>query len=285
MTYGRYGLGDRAGLPRVRRSRLGSLPKRGWFAPPTPSACFPLSGGEVRTVSDTHIQLVHSSGEARVDSRLIAQELGLKHKSSFALIKLYRGDFLELGILPFETEEIRGRGQPEKFALLNEDQAYLLLAYSKNTKRVRMLKVRLVKAFRDARQKASLESMMSLVLLPAPTAWERRFGDAYYQALARITSTVFVGHANGTPAIFGQITDRWVYAAILPKEVHRELKARRGESEKMHQWLTDGGRRLLDQQIKDVTVIAKSSSDRKDFEARCMQAFGMPGQLRLIYPA
>ena len=38
-----------------------------------------------------------------------------------------------------------------KFALLNEDQAYLLLTYSRNTARVRELKVRLVKAFRDAR--------------------------------------------------------------------------------------------------------------------------------------
>lgn len=38
-----------------------------------------------------------------------------------------------------------------RFALLNEDQAYLLLTYSRNTARVRVLKVRLVKAFREAR--------------------------------------------------------------------------------------------------------------------------------------
>ena len=235
-------------------------------------------------MSDSSIQLVHSAGEARVDSRLIAGQLGNQHESSMKLLRSYREDFEELGILRFQIGEITGRGQPEQFALLNEDQTYLLLAYSKNTKRVRSLKVRLVKAFRDARNKAGLDSMMKLVLLPAPEPWEKRFSDTYYHALAHITGRVFAGHSCGTPAIFGQITDRWVYAAILPKEVHRELKARRGESEKMHQWLTDGGRRLLDQQIKDVTVIAKSSSDRKDFEARCMQAFGIPGQLRIIYP-
>jgi hypothetical protein len=234
-------------------------------------------------MSDTSIQLVHSAGEARVDSRLIADQLGIQHESSMRLIRGYKADFEELGILRFEIGEIIGRGQPEQYALINEDQAYLLLAYSRNTKKVRSLKVNLVKAFRDARNKAGIDSMMSLVLLPAPASWEKRFGDDYYRALAKITGTVFLGHASGTPAIFGQITDRWVYGAILPKEIHRELKARRGASEKMHQWLTEGGRERLDQQIALVTVIAKSSSDRKDFEARCMQTFGMPGQLRIIY--
>lgn len=240
-------------------------------------------------MSDSSIQLVHSIGEARVDSRLIAERLGVEHKATFQLLASYREDFEELGLLPFEMEAVKKDGargvKRRKFAFLNEDQAYLLLAYSRNTKRVRLLKVNLVKAFRDARAKASLDSMMGLVLLPAPAPWEKRFGDDYYRALAMITGTVFAGHANGTPAIFGQITDRWVYGAILPKEVHRELKARRGESERMHQWLTDGGRGRLDQQIAMVTVLARSSSDRKDFEARCMQTFGIPGQLRIIYPA
>ena len=42
-------------------------------------------------------------------------------------------------------------GRPEKYAFLNEDQTYLLLTYSRNTTTVRALKVRLVKAFREAR--------------------------------------------------------------------------------------------------------------------------------------
>ncbi|MFI8608489.1 P63C domain-containing protein [Pseudomonas sp. NPDC077649] len=240
-------------------------------------------------MSDSSIQLVHSAGEARVDSRLLADQLKTDHASTIKLIRKYLPDFHELGPIGFEIQKGKplpqgGFAKATEFALLNEDQSYLLLAYSRNTKKVRALKVNLVKAFRDARHRAGLDSMMNLVLLPAPAPWEKRFSDAYYQALAHITGTVFAGHSCGTPAIFGQITDRWVYAAILPKEVHRELKARRGDSEKMHQWLTDGGRERLDQQIAMVTVIAKSSSDRKDFEARCMQTFGMPGQLRIIYP-
>lgn len=239
-------------------------------------------------MSDSSIQLVHSAGEARVDSRVIAEEIGVKHKNTLALIEKHAKHFERFGVVPFQTDKPRkgtAGGRPEKHALLNEDQAYFLLSLTKNTERVVGLKANLVMAFRDARHRAGLDSMMNLVLLPAPAPWEKRFGEAYYQALAHITGTVFAGHSGGTPAIFGQITDRWVYGAILPKEVHRELKARRGESERMHQWLTDGGRERLDQQIAMVTVIARSSSDRKDFEARCMQTFGMPGQLRIIYPA
>ncbi|HCL3876257.1 TPA: Rha family transcriptional regulator [Pseudomonas aeruginosa] len=238
-------------------------------------------------MSNNVIQLVHSAGEARVDSRLIAEGLGIKHKYSFALIQKYASRFEELGSLPFQKEaraRRAGGGVVERFALLNEDQAYFLLSLSRNSDRVVDLKLRLVKAFRDARNQAGLDNVMGMILLTAPAPWEKRFGDDYYRALARITGTVFEGHAKGTPAIFGQITDRWVYAAILPKEVHAELKARRSESERMHQWLTDGGRDRLDQQIRMVTLIADSSVDRKDFEARCMQAFGLPGQLRLIYP-
>lgn len=91
-------------------------------------------------------------GEARIDSRLIAQHLGTKHRNLFELVEGHKSDFSELGILRFQTGVIRGRGQPEKCILLNEDQAYLLLTYSRNTKKVCALKLNLVKAFREARR-------------------------------------------------------------------------------------------------------------------------------------
>lgn len=90
----------------------------------------------------------------RVDSRVMAEHLGIKHKNAREMVQRYAADFRELGIVPFETEEIKGRGQPEKYVLLNEDQAYLLLAFSRNTKKVRNLKLALVKAFRQARKAA-----------------------------------------------------------------------------------------------------------------------------------
>lgn len=102
------------------------------------------------------VGLQHVSGEARIDSRVLAGHLGNKHQTVRELLTDYADDFRQLGILRFQTGEIRGRGQPERYALLNEDQAYLLLTYSRNTAKVRQLKVRLVQAFRQARQAQDL---------------------------------------------------------------------------------------------------------------------------------
>ena len=115
----------------------------------TPKRAGPLAINEA-------VVLVQTKGEPRADSRLMARELGVQHHSLFELLKKYPEDFGQLGILRFQTEVINGRGQPEKFALLNEDQAFLLLTYARNTKRVHSLKVKLIQAFRDARHAAEL---------------------------------------------------------------------------------------------------------------------------------
>ena len=103
-----------------------------------------------------NLPLVTKKAEARVDSRLLAQHLGNAHESVMRLLTDYRADFEAFGILRSEIREISGRGQPAKFALLNEDQAYLLLAYSRNTAKVRALKAKLVLAFGEARRAAEL---------------------------------------------------------------------------------------------------------------------------------
>lgn len=126
--------------------------------------------------------------------------------------------------------------------------------------------------------------LLPLLLLDQAAAWEIRFKPTYYHALARITGTAYSGHAGGTPTIYANITDRWVYGCLLPEDVYAELKARRGASEKMHQWLTDGGRELLDSQIATVQNMANSSADYRDFEARMMQISERRGQLGLVFP-
>lgn len=128
------------------------------------------------------------------------------------------------------------------------------------------------------------QSLIPLLLRPDAAEWELRFPPEYYHALARATGTKYTGHSGGTPALYGQITDRWVYGCLLPDDVHAELKTRKHESQKMHQWLTDGGQQLLDNQISQVIAIAKSSTDYKDFETRMMLLSGKNGQLGFVYP-
>lgn len=116
-----------------------------------------LSAVEQRQL--TALTLHQSRGESRVDSRVLAEHLGNSHKHVRELLESYGSDFEALGVLRFETAKpLAGSagGRPERFALLNEDQCYLLLAYSRNTDRVRALKLRLVIAFRDARSRQAL---------------------------------------------------------------------------------------------------------------------------------
>lgn len=99
------------------------------------------------------ITLTQYNGEPRVDSRLLAKQLENKHKNSMALIDRYLAKFEEFGVVPFQTEKpLAGTagGRPERFALLNEDQAFFLLALSRNSDRVVILKADLIMAFREA---------------------------------------------------------------------------------------------------------------------------------------
>ncbi|MHB0765738.1 Rha family transcriptional regulator [Stutzerimonas sp. NM35] len=101
------------------------------------------------------VKLVHHQGEQRVDSRVIAEQLGVQHKNTITLIEKHAKHFERFGLLPFQTEAVKVAGargaKHHRFALLNEDQAYFLLSLTKNTTHVVELKVRLVMAFREAR--------------------------------------------------------------------------------------------------------------------------------------
>lgn len=117
-----------------------------------------------------NITLTTYKSEARADSRLLAEQLGNQHESTIKTVKTYAADFRQFGVLRFEIGKppagSKG-GRPEEYALLNEDQCYLLLAYSRNTAKVRSLKINLVKAFREARDRASVTDAQYLPLYHA----------------------------------------------------------------------------------------------------------------------
>ncbi len=106
-------------------------------------------------IDDQQLTLTTTKTEARVDSRLLARQLGVKSRASFALIERYAATFKGFGQLTFKKavgERQQGGGNAERYAILNEDQAYFLLSLSRNNERVVALKAKLVKAFGDARK-------------------------------------------------------------------------------------------------------------------------------------
>ncbi|HAT55275.1 MAG TPA: phage regulatory protein [Lactobacillus sp.] len=83
---------------------------------------------------------------------IIAKFAGIEMKSVNELIRRYKTDLEEFGILPFEKEVLQGRGQPRKIWHLNEEQATLLITYLDNTSAVREFKKMLVRQFTDMKR-------------------------------------------------------------------------------------------------------------------------------------
>lgn len=99
-------------------------------------------------MTDFSVALIKS--EFRVDSRLLSPELNHRHRTILENIDKYIEQFKSLGQLPFQTECGYNNSQV-RFALLNEDQCYFLLTLMRNNNHIVSAKLKLVKAFRDAR--------------------------------------------------------------------------------------------------------------------------------------
>lgn len=103
----------------------------------------------------TEISLNLIANEYRVDSRLLAPELNHRHRTILESIDKYKSHFEDIGLLQFQTEA-RAEGQhgggDVRYFLLNEDQCYFLLTLMRNNEKIVLSKLKLVKAFRDARK-------------------------------------------------------------------------------------------------------------------------------------
>lgn len=200
------------------------------------------------------IEVIQSNGEARVDSRALAVELGNQHESSMKLIRTYKADFEQLGILRFQIGEIAGRGQPEQFAMLNEDQSYLLLTYSRNTKKVRSLKVNLVKAFRNARERTAVTDMQYLPLYRALHDEVKLLAKRAEDCGSTTPERIF--HINANKAInaamglaSGQRADLTIEQRLLLTSVQAVFRRA------LHESLEAGdGHRIASQKARDATV-------------------------------
>lgn len=98
-------------------------------------------------------------GELRTTSAAIAVGVGLSHASTIKLVRRYRKQMSELGLVRFEIQPrakgSHGGGDAE-IAFLNEDQAMFLISLMRNTDVVVCFKLQLVKEF--SRMKAALQS-------------------------------------------------------------------------------------------------------------------------------
>ncbi|WP_076635038.1 Rha family transcriptional regulator [Lactiplantibacillus plantarum] len=149
--------------------------------------------------------------EAYTTSDVIAEYAEIKVKSVNELIRRYKSDLEEFGILPFQKEEIQGRGQPRKIWHLNEDQAMLLITYLDNTKPVREFKKALIKQFSAMKRE--------LILRQAKFELGKEFSKSLHEAIKESPALGEHGH------LYVNI-NKLVYKQALGVNVNELRKAR-----------------------------------------------------------
>ena len=84
-------------------------------------------------------------GALIVSSETIAEGSGVEHRAVLQLVAKNLADLEQFGTLAFEMR--KSGGMPTRVALLNEQQATLVMTYQRNTEQVKAFKLSLVKAF------------------------------------------------------------------------------------------------------------------------------------------
>lgn len=102
----------------------------------------------------TNLSVINHNGSFVVDSRLIADELGIEHRGLRQTIDKYLTELQEFGAIAFEMQEFKtaqGNTSRERYCYLNENQATFLMTLSRNTSQVVQCKKKLVAAFDKAK--------------------------------------------------------------------------------------------------------------------------------------
>lgn len=99
--------------------------------------------------------LVQRKTEPRIDSRLFAGRIGIKHKNLFELIKKNAKNLRQFGTLPFQTETCSHStgASINKYALLNENQFDFMcrIVRGRDHEKMTQFKLNVTKAFSKKR--------------------------------------------------------------------------------------------------------------------------------------
>lgn len=230
---------------------------------------------------------IHSQGpEFRADSREIAKVFGIEHESLVKLIENYESQLEQLGIFRFEIGKLlQGAGRPEKFCCLNFDHIAFLLTISSPTEATKDLRLKLIIAFQDARNKMR---PIDIALLTLPALWRRTFPDDFYGALLKLYGDEYDASQN-KPQWMGAWTIKFIYRPLyepLPGELRQRRRlyaVEMGTSEwrKLHQFIEEHAKENLRKHIIKVTTLLESSTSRQDFYERFAAMFYRHTQLLL----
>lgn len=222
-----------------------------------------------------------NNGNLTVTSIVISEVFDIPHKSVLRSIDKRSGRHnLVL------SNYIDKQGKTQRMYILNESQFLKLMPFIGGEKSEdgqdalvdEFIRLREQESFKNRH----IDAVRSLLLLDAPSTWEKLYPDSFFIALMNLHGHEFHGNKS-TPSYCANIIRRWVYEIVLPVELLHETNTCRGAA-KRHQWFTrDNGRSTLLSQISKVEMVARMSQSRVDFECNCARSFlGAPLQLNLF---
>ena len=103
------------------------------------------------------------------------------------------------------------------------------------------------------------DEIASICLLPSGRDWKQRFEDDYYCEISRLTGLQQSGYKR--PALWGKLTDEWVYQ-MLPTGVREGVRKARVEQEgwnKLHQFLSDDGLVVFKTHMDTLLILMKAA--------------------------
>lgn len=227
------------------------------------------------------IHILNQGADFLVDSREVAKVFKVQPKNLREAIEEHEPELSRLGVYRFETAKPKPGsegGRPEKFYLLNFDQTIFLLTLTRPSPETKDFRVRLILAFRSAREKLR---PVDTLLLSIPEKWRKTFKDEFYRALLNVYGQPFNPKEN-KPSWVGKWTNIFIYQPIYGS-LSNELKKKRadycdmagkdGDFIKLHQFLEEHAKDELKDRISKTTAVLQMSGSRHDFKENYKSVF------------
>jgi hypothetical protein len=226
------------------------------------------------------LPILNQGTDFLVDSRKLAKLFKLAHQHLREQIEAHEPEMRRLGFFQFETGKSLSneRGRPEKYYYTNFDQTIYLLMLTKPTDETKEFRIKLILAFRAAREKLR---PVDAILLSIPIKWRKTFKDEFYTALLNIYGDGFDASKN-KPSWVGGWTNRFIYEPIfngLPRELKRKRikycddSGKDGEYLRLHQFLEEHAKDELRDRISKTTAVLQMSGSKHDFAENFRSVF------------
>ena len=236
------------------------------------------------------IPITNQGSDLLANSRNVAKLFSVTHAHLREQIADHEDQLAQLGQLRVETEVVKGYqggGNPSKFYWLNFDQIAFLLTISKTTQKTKDFRLKLILAFRAARE--NLRPVDS-ILLSIPDKWKKAFPHEFYKELLNLYGDTF-DESKNKPSWVGGWTNKFIYEPLIDG-LSGELKRKRtafsqrvgkdADYYKMHQFLEEHAKEDMKSHITKITTLLAVAHSKQDFIENFAALFHGHHQMKML---